>query len=90
MLKRSFPIYATYIILLISSLAGCKTIELPADVEKMTLSGDYLSDTAVLIIQDIRWRLWANNARYVIGEISRKEYEKNRDYYLDIIDRMGG
>ncbi len=84
MLKKLLLIFVISI-----TLWSCRTTyQLPADIEAPTLLNDSAVNEPVLIIQDIRWRIWANESRYICGEISKREYAKQKEKLFGILDLM--
>lgn len=77
------------ILLLAVSVLGCKTItvepELPDDLAFPSLIGDNYSDIIELVGQDIRWRLWASEVRWILGIITDEEYEEQTKYLLSLL-----
>ena len=62
-------------------LVGCKTttpttLTIPNDIEIYQLSGNDDVDIVNLLIQDVRWRMWAENIRLIVGEITKEEYNE--------------
>lgn len=69
---------------------SCKTTyRLPADEPLPFLDDTNLKATATdLLFQHYYWMLWANDARYLVGEINAKEHDAKRKAILDIIASM--
>lgn len=69
---------------------SCKTWQrLPADEPLPVLDSSDLKSTAVdLLFQHYYWKLWANDARYLIGEITSGERDERRKAILDEIAKM--
>ena len=79
--------------LLLISITSCKTLDenvIPLDPypEKPVLSGDAEEDATALIATDLRWRIWAEYARYHNGEITYKEYQEIVEPILSLLEDM--
>ena len=84
MQKRLLLLFVISIIVL-----SCRTTyQLPADLDKPVLVNDSNINEPVLIIQDIRWRIWANEARYICGQINKREYEKQKEKLFNVLDKF--
>lgn len=80
MLRKNWLLF---VILLSLSITGCSTfggthasyeVVIPNDVSKMDLGEDSLINEYLGIVQDIRWRLWANQVRFNCTLITEEDY----------------
>ena len=67
---------------------SCKTVyRLPAD-EVLPQLIDKDEAIVDLMFQHYYWLLWANDARYIIGEISERERNSRRDNIMKELEEM--
>ena len=78
------------IFLTLLTIQSCKTLyRLPADEVLPFLDSSNIQATAAdLLFQHYYWKLWANDSRYIVGEISRKERDEKRDLILKEIESL--
>lgn len=74
----------------ITALSCRTTYQLPNNIEKPVLVDNFYQNEVNLIIQDLRWRLWANDARYICGDISKMEFEKEKEKLLKLVNSLKG
>lgn len=88
MKKKVTLLLSIFFLLLI--IPSCKTLHrLPADEVLPYLNSENIEETAVdLLFQHYYWKLWANDSRYIIGELSRKERDEKRDLILKEIESL--
>ena len=71
--------------------ASCQTTKsrLPSDLRLPVLDEQNIEATAVsLLVQHYRWMEWANESRYLCGEITEAERDKRLKEILDILHDM--
>lgn len=61
------------------------TLILPDDLPVVQMTGDDNIDITRLLVQDVRWRLFATTARWVAGSITNQEYEEKTASLIQIL-----
>ncbi len=73
-------------------IQSCKTTtiyRLPADEALPYLDAGNIQATAAdLLFLHYYWKLWANDSRYIVGEITVKERDKKRAQILKEIESL--
>lgn len=82
-----------FLVSLIVLLMACETTTptsptFPNELAPPSLTGDTNSDIIILLVQDIKWRLWAAEVKWISGEISEDEYLKRTSRLLAILEDM--
>ena len=72
---------------------GCRTTTensytLTPDIPIYGMSGNVNVDMVNLVARDLQWRIKANADRYIVGEITKEEYQANHEYLTSILDRF--
>lgn len=82
--------WLSFVILLFLSTVSCRTLPetlefykvvIPNDISKMSLTEDAVINEYLGVVQDIRWRLWANQVRFNCELITEEEYLADKIKY---------